>query len=168
MAQAREAMAQGRAMPILWKDFIFDPIQIEAAAASPASAILLIVRMAPDAGRLRSLRRLAESFGMDAVVEVFDEADLRLARESGAELIQVNARDLDNLQVSRGACLDLIRRQPPREAEVWIAASGIEHGSHLNEAAKAGFHAALVGTSLMRGGKPGEALATLLESRDAG
>ena len=81
-------------LPLLRKDFIFDRLQVAATAATPASALLLIVRLTPDAALLRSLREQAEAHGIDAVVEIFDEADLALARESGARIIQVNARDL--------------------------------------------------------------------------
>ena len=96
-------------IPLLRKDFIFHPLQVTSTLATPASALLLIVRLTPEASVLRSLREQAEAGGMDAVVEVFDEADLRLARESGAHIIQVNARDLATLKVDREACLRLIR-----------------------------------------------------------
>lgn len=67
-------------------------------ASTPASALLLIVRLTPDARTLRVLREQAEAYGMHAVVEVFDAADLEIARDSGARIIQVNARDLDTLK----------------------------------------------------------------------
>lgn len=155
-------------MPLLRKDFIFDPLQVAATAATPASAILLIVRMLPDAARLRSLREQAEKYGMAAVVEIFDEKDLHLARESGAKLIQVNARDLHTLQVSRKACLDLIDAARPTSEEIWIAASGMAVREHLVDAKSAGFTAALIGTALMQAPHPGQALARLLgEESDA-
>ena len=106
---------------------IRDRLQVAATAATPASALLLIVRLTPDAALLRSLREQAEAHGIDAVVEIFDEADLALARESGARIIQVNARDLDTLQVDRSACLrlaavsythlDVYKRQVPHRIE---------------------------------------------------
>ena len=65
------------------------------------------MRLTPDARELRVLREQAEAYGMQAVVEIFDEGDLALARESGARIIQVNARDLDTLETDRQACLDL-------------------------------------------------------------
>lgn len=149
-------------MPLLRKDFIFHPAQVAATLASPASAMLLIVRLTPDAGQLRILREQAEAGGMEAVVEVFDEADLRLARESGAGIIQVNARDLATLKVDREACLQLIRKCPPLEGELWIAASGMACRADLEAAAEAGYHAALVGSALMEHGTPGESLRRLL------
>ncbi len=92
--------AASTGLPILRKDFIFDEIQVRATAASPASALLLIVRQTPDAAVLRDLRKCAESFGMDAVAEVFDAREVEIARQSGAKILQVNARDLQKLQLT--------------------------------------------------------------------
>ena len=150
--------AASTGLPILRKDFIFDEIQVRATAASPASALLLIVRQTPDAAALRDLRKCAESFGMDAVVEVFDAREVEIARQSGAKILQVNARDLQKLQVDRAAPLAVIGDSGKLPGETWIAASGIETNAHLQSARKAGFDAALVGTALMRGGKPGAEL----------
>ena len=159
---ADPALYAGARPPLLRKDFIFDSLQVAATAATPASALLLIVRLTPNAAVLRSLREQAESHGMHAVVEVFDQKDLRLARESGARIIQVNARDLETLVTDREAALALARACPPQKDEVWIAASGIERGEHLQAVAQAGFNAALVGSALMEGAHPGRALARLL------
>ena len=134
LARARAALdVSGFGQPLLRKDFILDPVQVEATFATPASALLLIVRFTPSVALLRDLRLLAESQGMDAVVEVFDEADLEAARESGAGIIQVNARDLDSFKVDRKACLELARRHPPLPGEAWIAASGVLARAHLEE-----------------------------------
>lgn len=148
-------------IPMLRKDFIFHQLQVMETASTPASALLLIVRLTPDARILRTLREQAEAYGMHAVVEIFDEADLALARESGARIIQVNARDLDTLKTDRQACMGLGKLR--RDGEVWIAASAMSAGAHLREAAEAGFQAVLMGTALMDGGKPGEKLAAILE-----
>ena len=144
------------------------PLQVRATAATPAAALLLIVALTPDAALLRRLREQAESLGMQAVVEVCGKKDLVLARESGARIIQVNARDLDTLRVDRQACLELARQCPPERGEIWIAASGMDRREHLEEAARAGFSAALVGTALMQEGQPGAALRRLLRGREDG
>jgi len=148
-------------LPILRKDFIFDPLQVRATAALPAAALLLIVKLTPQAARLRELRLLAESFGIQAVVEVLDEEDLDLARASGATIIQVNARDFKDLSVDLSRALDLARRNKTEPGELWIAASGFSRAEELPSAAEAGFTAALVGTALMRGGRPAETLKRL-------
>ena len=159
---ANPALYTGQRVPLLRKDFIFDPLQVRATAATPASALLLIVRLTPSAATLRALREQAESYGIQAVVEIFDAQDLRLARESGARIIQVNARDLETLSIDRDACLQLVQASPPANDELWIAASGMSHPQHLAAAAEAGYHAALVGSALMENGTPGAALAALL------
>ena len=141
---------------------------MRATAATPAAALLLIVALTPDTALLRRLREQAESLGMQAVVEVCGKKDLVLARESGARIIQVNARDLDTLRVDRQACLELARQCPPERGEIWIAASGMDRREHLEEAARAGFSAALVGTALMQEGQPGAALRRLLRGREDG
>lgn len=146
-------------LPLLRKDFIFDPLQVQATAATPASALLLIVRMTPDACFLKDLREQTEALGMHAVVEVFNQADLDLARQSGAKIIQVNARDLDTLVTDRQICLDIIKEKDSQE--VWIAASAMEKPEHLKAAAKAGYNAALIGSSLMSHASPANYLAHL-------
>lgn len=163
LARAADAsLYVGPRVPLLRKDFIFDSLQVRATAATPASALLLIVRLTPDAATLRALREQAESYGMQAVVEIFDAEDLRIARQSGARIIQVNARDLESLAVDRDACLRLARTCPPAKGELWIAASGMSSPQHLKAAAEAGYHVALVGSALMENGAPGETLAALL------
>lgn len=159
LSQAHEIVPD---TPLLRKDFILDSLQVQATAATPASAQLLIVRLTPQVSVLRQLREEAASHGIASVVEVFGEEDLRLARESGAEIIQVNARDLQTFAVDRGACLSLIREFPPERGELWIQASGVSRKEHLLEARDAGYTAALVGTALMEHGQPGRALAALL------
>lgn len=160
--EAHEACEKYSA-PILRKDFIFHPLQIAETAASPASAILLIVRMMPNAKTLRSLREEAAKYNLESVVEIFDAADLAIARDAGAEIIQVNARDLNTLQVNRKGCLNLIECCKPQSHEKWIAASGIEKADHLRAAVSAGFNAVLIGSFLMSGGKPGKNLHLLLK-----
>ncbi len=160
-------LARMAGLPLLRKDFLFHPLQIAETAATPASALLLIVRLTPDVALLRRLREEAEAFGLDAVVEVFDAADLALARAAGSRIIQVNARDLESFAVDRAACLrlaDAFRHDANGREEIWIAASGLERREHLTAAADAGFDAVLLGTALMRGGRPGEALRALLDA----
>ena len=136
------------ALPLLRKDFIFDELQVRQTYATPASALLLIVALTPDAARLRALRELAEEQGIHAVVEVFTPAELELARESGARIIQVNARNLETFRTDRVEGLKLAALRAPEE--VWIAASAMSARPHLVDAAAAGYNAALVGTALMQ------------------
>lgn len=151
-------------MPLLRKDFLFHKLQIRRTAATPASALLLIARMV-ETDELRDLLALCEELGLEAVTEVFDEADLTKAREAGAEIIQVNNRDLDSLTVSLDISRRLIGAKKP--GELWITASGITRGAQIAELTNLGYDAALIGTFLMEDGDPAGALRRLLEERDA-
>ena len=158
--QAWAGGAQEASLPILRKDFIFDRLQIRATAATPASALLLIVGLTPEVEVLRDLREEAEGFGLQCVVEVLNEAELDLARKSGAGIIQVNARDFHDLSVDLSRSLNLARRQFDK-SELWIAASGFSRPEELPEAREVGYSAVLIGTSLMRGGDLAGSLAKM-------
>ena len=149
-------------IPLLRKDFIFSELQVRQTYATPASALLLIVALTPDAALLRGLRELAEAQGIHAVVEVFTERELELARESGARIIQVNARNLETFRTDREEGLKLAALRAP--GECWIAASAMSERPHLEAAAHAGYHAALVGTALMQGNSPASNLQRLLQA----
>lgn len=152
-------------IPLLRKDFIFDPVQILATAATPAAAVLLIARITPSSAELRQMVEYAHFFGLAAVVEIFDEIDLHKARDAGAQIIQVNARDLQTLKVDRANALRLISHHPPLSNEIWIQASGIENSEHIKNAKNSGYKAALVGSFLMRHSHPGQALRKLHETQ---
>jgi len=145
--------------PLLRKDFLLDPLQVVETAATPASALLLIMRMFPGEAEVREMLTQCARYSLEAVCEVFDEADLDLARWAGAEIIQVNNRDLDRLTTD----LDVSRRLAPKKGsgELWISASGLDAPGQLAEMADLGFDAVLVGTSLMSQDDPGAALAKL-------
>ncbi|MEI7948599.1 MAG: indole-3-glycerol-phosphate synthase, partial [bacterium] len=146
-------------LPLLRKDFIFDELQVRDTATTPASALLLIVALTPEANQLRDLRQLAESFGIAAVVEIFNEAELETAREAGSRIIQVNNRNLETLAMDMSTTLRLIRQRLP--AERWIAASGID--SHDALTRLAGYDAALIGSALMSDENPKQALASIIK-----
>ncbi|MFW5791537.1 MAG: indole-3-glycerol-phosphate synthase [Desulfohalobiaceae bacterium] len=150
-------------LPMLRKDFLFHPLQVRHTAATPASALLLIVRMFADLAGLQELSLLSGSLGLECVVEVFDRRDLDLAKAAGARIIQVNNRDLETLSIDRATIRDLI---PFKESgELWIAASGISRPQEVADLAGAGFDAVLVGTSLMQSPSPEAALTGLVQWR---
>ena len=152
-------IAQHTHLPLLRKDFIFDELQVRDTATTPASALLLIVALTPEANQLRDLRQLAESFGIAAVVEIFNEAELETAREAGSRIIQVNNRNLETLAMDMSTTLRLIRQRLP--AERWIAASGID--SHDALTRLAGYDAALIGSAPMSDENPKQALASIIK-----
>jgi len=145
--------------PMLRKDFLLDPVQVKETAATPASALLLIMRMFPGADDVREMLDLCREYALEAVCEVFDDSDLDMARWAGAEIIQVNNRDLDTLTTDLDVSRRLVRTRG--EGELWISASGLETPDQLHEMADLGFDAVLIGTSLMSRPDPGAALAEL-------
>jgi len=155
-------MMNSPGVPLLRKDFIFDPLQVAMTASSPAAAVLLIARMCDDVEHLKQLIDIARMPGLAPVVEIFDQADLDMARAAGADIIQVNNRDLDTLETSLDQSRKFIRQK--QKEELWICASGISERAHVVEMAELGFNAVLVGTCLMEAKSPGEKLAELTGS----
>ena len=158
----REAVACAR-LPVLRKDFVFDEYQIYEAAAAGASAVLLIVAALADE-ELASLRLVAEeSLGLDALVEVHTLEELLRAARAGARLVGVNNRDLRTFEVSLETSVELAAHAPV--GSLLVSESGISNSSDIRRLRGHGFSAFLVGESLMRAGRPDEALRDLIESR---
>ena len=147
-------------LPCLRKDFIVDEIQVVEARANRADAILLIVA-ALSQKDLRSLAGCAESYQLDVLCEVHDEQELERALDAGCQLIGVNSRDLRTFEVSLDTALRLSEKIPDRCLAV--AESGIHSGADLARLKAAGYGAFLIGESLMKQERPGEALTKLLE-----
>ncbi|MDJ0864932.1 MAG: indole-3-glycerol phosphate synthase TrpC, partial [Myxococcota bacterium] len=84
-------------LPLLRKDFVVDPYQVDESRAHGADAILLIVR-ALEPAQLRALREQAAWLGLDVLVEVHDEAELEIAIGCGADLVGINNRDLASFE----------------------------------------------------------------------
>ena len=152
-------MMKNPGVPLLRKDFIFDPLQVAMTASSPASAVLLIARMCDDVNHLKELIDIARMPGLAPVVEIFDQADLDMARAAGADIIQVNNRDLDTLETSLDQGRNFIKQK--QDGELWICASGVTERAQVVEMGELGFDAVLIGTCLMEADNPGEKLAEL-------
>lgn len=142
----RGADAAGRNVPLLRKDFLIDPYQVAEARAWGADACLLIVA-AVDDGILAALYAAVRAHGMTALVEVNNVVELRRAVAVGAELIGVNQRDLRDFSVNTDLAAALATEMPP--GTVTAALSGIKGPEDLHRLAAAGYHAALVGESVM-------------------
>ncbi len=160
LVRARRAVA-GQPVPLLCKDFIFDPYQVHRARAAGAAAILLIAALLEEAD-LRSLLALAATLGMDALVEVHDEADLARALAAGAPIIGINNRDLRTFQVDLGTTARL-RPQVPRDRLV-VSESGFRRAEDVAWMRALGVQAVLVGETLMRAPDPAAALRELVEA----
>ena len=135
-------------LPLLRKDFLIDPAQIYQSRLAGADAILLIVAAIRSPARLAEMRCIAESLGMDTLVEVHDCNELTLAVESGATLLGVNNRDLKTFNVDLATFENLAPHFP--SGAVTVAESGIFTPADVARVGRAGADAVLVGESLMR------------------
>lgn len=147
-------------LPMLRKDFLVDLLQIEQTLSTPASALLVIVRMFEDDGLLREMIERTNAVGLDAVVEAFDETDLRRAKQAGAGIIQINNRDLDTLGIDMSRSIEFIKQK--EESEIWICASGISEPEDCAQMNELGYDTVLIGTSIMSSTDPRAKLAALV------
>jgi indole-3-glycerol phosphate synthase len=134
-------------LPVLRKDFTIDKLQIFEAAAHGADAILLIAAIL-SVEQLTAFRELASSLGLAALVEVHDADELQKAIDSGAEIIGVNNRNLENFEVTLDTSLRLSFQMPA--SVLRVSESGIFTRSDIDLLHGAGFEAFLVGESLMK------------------
>ena len=146
-------------LPAIMKDFIVEPSQLMRGIAAGADAILLLASLL-DARRILDFIGLLEEFGCDALVEVHDEQELERAVEGGARLIGVNNRDLRDFRVDLGTSERLGALMP--EATIRVAESGIRNRADVDRLRTAGFHAFLVGESLLRQDDRAAAVRTLV------
>jgi indole-3-glycerol phosphate synthase len=154
----RQASA-ATSLPCLRKDFIVDEFQILEARAHQADAILLIAAALSDA-ELKVFRKAALDLSLDVLCEVHSAEEAQRVADLGCEAIGVNNRDLRTFQVSLETSISLCDELPADT--VLVAESGIHTTDDLLRLRHAGFHAFLVGESLMRQPHPGQALADLL------
>ncbi|MBB5685087.1 indole-3-glycerol phosphate synthase [Sphingobium boeckii] len=142
-------------IPCLRKDFMVDPWQIAEARALGADAILIIVA-ALDDGQMAEIEAEAIRFGMDALIEVHDAAELDRALKLTSRLIGVNNRDLRNFSVDFARTYELVGSAPA--GCTFVAESGLTSKGDLDAMAAHGVHCFLVGEALMR--QPDVELAT--------
>ncbi len=142
-----QAIRAAVAVPLLCKDFIVDPVQLLAARAAGADAVLLIVAVLDDA-RLRDLLAVTRSYGMQALVEVHDEAEVERALQADATIIGINNRDLTTMRTAKDTTARLRPLIPAGHAVV--SESGIESRADIDALRRLRVDAALVGESLLR------------------
>jgi len=134
-------------LPLLRKDFFIDPMQVYQAKMWGASCILLIAKIL-DTGQLGEFQSLAQELGMDALIEVHDEEDLKKAMAVKPQLIGINNRDLRNFSIDLNTTVRL-RKLIPSECTV-ITESGIRKAEDLKALSGMGISGALVGEMFMR------------------
>jgi len=142
-----EAAREACALPCLRKEFLVDPWQVAESRALGADAILVILAMVDD-GLAAALMAEARKLGMDALVEVHDEAEMARACALGADLVGINNRDLRTF-VTDLAVTERLAAQAPAGA-LLVTESGIFTADDAARLEKAGATAMLVGESLMR------------------
>jgi indole-3-glycerol phosphate synthase len=145
MKEIREALRNNR-LPLLRKDFIFDPYQVYESRAYSADSLLLIVAiLTPE--RLDELIKLSHELGMGCLVEVHNEAELEAALRSGAKIIGINNRDLNTFNVDLATTGRLKLLIPPDR--IVVSESGIKNRSDMEKMQKWGVDAVLIGEVLM-------------------
>ena len=143
LVAARNAVA----LPCIRKDFLVDPWQVAESRALGADCILIILAMVDDA-LAADLMAEAHRFGMDALVETHDEAEMQRAVRLGADLVGVNNRSLRTFEVDLATTERLAPLAP--EGTLFVAESGIFAPADVARVQTAGARAILVGESLMR------------------
>lgn len=146
-------------LPVLRKDFIFDPWQVWETRANDADSFLLIVAALGDE-LLRDLIALSRELKMEPLVEVHTAAELDRALAAGARIIGVNNRDLKTLDLHVETSFALIKRIP--DDCIAVSESGLRTHDDLARLGEAGFDAFLIGESLMLSPDPAAALGAFL------
>ncbi|MES9834331.1 MAG: indole-3-glycerol phosphate synthase TrpC [Candidatus Thiodiazotropha sp. DIVDIV] len=156
-----EYLQQARAacqLPVIRKDFIIDPYQVYEARAIDADCILLIVACLNDQ-QLNSLNELAHELGMDVLIEVHDEAELKRALAVDNRLIGINNRNLRSFEVTLDTTLGLLDQIPSER--IVVTESGILEREDVTRMRDHQVNAFLVGEAFMRADDPGARLKLL-------
>ena len=154
------AVANVVSTPLLCKDFMIHSAQIDRAKNAGASVILLIVAALTDE-ELSSLYEYAVAAGLEVLVEVHDEVELKRALALDAKLIGVNNRNLRTFEVDLQRTEEIAALFPFHEERVLISESGIWQAEDALRVSKVGASAVLVGESLMRSDSVAAAILSL-------
>jgi len=138
-------------LPVLRKDFIFEPYQIYEAAVAGADAVLLIVALLGPA-QLQEYLDICESAGLDALVEIHSPKDLEVVIESRARLIGINNRNLRTLETDIQIAINTAARLAPDQ--IPVAASGIRTRGDIEKNMDCGISHFLIGEHLVRADDP--------------
>ena len=138
-------------LPLLMKDIVIDERQINAARKCGADSVLLIESVFskyPISSLPRMIRRVHE-FGLEVVLEVHDQDELKRALNSEADLIGLNNRDLSTLETRLDRTIELMRAAAGKHEKVLISESGFQSAEDIRRAKLAGVDGFLIGSSLM-------------------
>ena len=146
-------------LPVLRKDFLYDTYQVAEARALGADCILIIMASVSGA-QAEELEDAATRWGMDALIELHDEAELERALDLKSRMIGINNRDLNTFVTSLDVTKRLVRRIPGDR--MVVSESGLNTPEDLAEIARYGARSFLIGESLMRQDDVEEATRRLL------
>ncbi len=146
-------------LPVLRKDFLYDPYQVVEARAIGADAILLIMAVL-DRAQARELEAAAVEFGLDVLVEVHDERELEAAHDLDTPLLGINNRNLKTFETSLQVSIDLAARA--ETGKIIVSESGIHSTADIKRLRERDIHAFLIGEAFMRQADPGRALGEML------
>ena len=147
---APEFLQQARAacdLPVLRKDFMYDPYQVAEARAWGADCILIIMATVSDA-QAAELESAAGEWGMDVLIEVHNREDLERAEQLSSPMIGINNRDLDSFETTLDTTRGLSKFVPPER--MIVSESGLATPDDLADMARYGARAFLIGETLMR------------------
>ncbi|MFH1478173.1 MAG: indole-3-glycerol phosphate synthase TrpC [Candidatus Omnitrophota bacterium] len=133
-------------LPVLRKDFIIDEYQIYESRYFGADAILLIARILSK-DQIKGFTHIAKNIGMDVLVEVHDEWDLEKALVSEVDIIGINNRDLDTLEIDIHTTLNFSSKIP--KGIVRVSESGIKTNEDILKLRKSGVNAVLIGEAFL-------------------
>lgn len=151
LQQARAACS----LPAIRKDFLIDPYQIYEARYIGADSVLLIVASL-SSDDLYELNALAQSIGLDVLIEVHNKEELDIALQTDNRLIGINNRNLHNFETSLDTTLNLLECIP--DNRLVVTESGIHQRSDVERMREAGVNCFLVGEAFMRFERPGDGL----------
>jgi indole-3-glycerol phosphate synthase len=138
-------------IPVLRKDFIVDPYQIYESAFYGADAVLLIARILTEETLLACIQA-ADRLGLEPLVEVHSEDDLRLALGTGATVIGINHRDLRTFTMDPQLTERLLPKIP--SGKILVSESGLQTAQDVQHMKTLGVHAVLIGEALMTAPDP--------------
>jgi indole-3-glycerol phosphate synthase len=145
-------------IPVLQKDFVIDPRQIYEANEIGSDALLLIARLVT-VERLAKFVEICFTLGIEPVVEIANNEDLKKAILTGTNIIAVNARDLDTFTIDIPKACELVKRIPGEFVKLGF--SGISSHEDVEKYRIAGVTGVLVGTNLMKAENVDKFIATL-------
>lgn len=145
-------VAEAVSIPVLRKDFILNPKQIAEAIRAGASAVLLIVSVLGKS--TKEMVKMCNLLEIEPLVEVHNEAELKIALETDCRMIGVNNRNLKNMEVSLETAERLISYFP--DGIIKVAESGMLTLDDVKRMKEAGYNAVLIGEGLLRNADPAE------------